>query len=222
MSDVLVVAPHADDETLGCGGTILRHIANGDKVHWLIMTSIAEDSGFSRQFREIRTREIDKVATDFGFSSVHIAPFCPAQLDTVGKAALIREVSSVIKNCEPDIVYLPFRGDVHSDHELVFDAVISSTKSFRAPSIRRICAYETLSETEFSVTGTTSKFEPNYWVNITDYLDAKVNIMRLYKSELGVHPFPRSEANIRALATYRGARAGVLAAEAFVLLMEYV
>jgi|TARA_Y100000294_G_scaffold57986_1_gene54797 LmbE family N-acetylglucosaminyl deacetylase len=47
MNRILVVGPHPDDETLGCGGTLLRHAAEGDEIHWLIMTTITREAGFS-------------------------------------------------------------------------------------------------------------------------------------------------------------------------------
>jgi len=129
-------------------------------------------------------------------------------------------VSERVKQLEPDTIYLPYRGDVHSDHAEVFDAVAACTKPFRYPSVMRVRAYETLSETEFSINPNDGGFKPNLWVDISCYIDKKVEIMKVYKGELGDHPFPRSEQNIRALATYRGAAAGVSAAEAFMSVKE--
>jgi N-acetylglucosamine malate deacetylase 1 len=116
--------------------------------------------------------------------------------------------------------YLPFPGDVHSDHEVVFDACVACSKSFRYPFIRRILAYETLSETEFGISPEVSGFRPNLWVDISSYMVQKIEIMKMYEGEMGEHPFPRSERNIRALATVRGARSGQQSAEAFMILEE--
>jgi N-acetylglucosamine malate deacetylase 1 len=222
MSIVLVVAPHPDDETLGCGGTLLRHIAEGDQVHWLIMSTISTGSDFSQEKVESRKIEIKQVANKYGFSSFYQADFISTQLDTYPLSSLINVASKYISEIEPEIIYLPYRNDVHSDHVTVFDAVSSCTKSFRYPYIKKVRAYETLSETEFSIDHTDSGFKSNCWVDITQTLDKKIEIMRLYKGEMGVHPFPRSEKNIQALATLRGARAGVEAAEGFINLMERV
>ena len=222
MSSVLVVAPHPDDETLGCGGTLLRHIAEGDQVHWLIMTKITKKIGFTKKIIESRTKEIEQVASSYGFESVKQASFITTRLDTYPKSDLIKKVSKTVNIVNPDTVYLPYRRDVHSDHAEVFDAVAACTKSFRYPSIKKVRAYETISETEFSISPDDIGFKPNMWVDISGYLDRKIEIMKMYSSEVEQHPFPRSEQNIRALATYRGAVAGVIAAEAFISLKEII
>jgi N-acetylglucosamine malate deacetylase 1 len=222
LNIVLVVAPHPDDETLGCGGTLLRHVAEGDSVHWLIMSTIEGCPSFNSQRIESRSREIAQVSEIYGFQSYHQTDLITTQLDVYPKADLVDAVSKVMSEIQPDTVYMPFRNDVHSDHGAVVDAVVACTKSFRYPHVRRVRVYETLSETEFSLRPNDNCFNPNLWVDIGDYLEKKIEIMKMYDGEIGEHPFPRSARNIRALATYRGAVAGVSAAEAFVSLKEIV
>jgi N-acetylglucosamine malate deacetylase 1 len=125
----------------------------------------------------------------------------------------------VFKEFAPDEVLLPHRGDVHSDHRVVFDAAAACTKWFRYPSVRRVLAYETLSETDFALPPQDA-FVPNYFVDISGHLEAKIAALRIYESELGQPPFPRSVEAVRALATVRGAASGFHAAEAFQLLRE--
>jgi N-acetylglucosamine malate deacetylase 1 len=220
LSTVLVVAPHPDDETLGCGGTLLRHKAEGDTINWLIMTSISEKNGFKQDRIERRSNEIINVREAYDFTQVHQASFDTTMLDSIPKAELVAEVSTFIHEAKPDILYLPYRNDVHSDHEIVFDTAVSCTKSFRYPFIRKIRVYETLSETEFGLRPEDGGFRPNFFVDISGYLDKKIEIMKHYEGELGEHPFPRSEKNIRALSTLRGATVGVMSAEAFMSLKE--
>jgi LmbE family N-acetylglucosaminyl deacetylase len=222
MSRVLVVAPHPDDETLGCGGTLLRHRNDGDEINWMIMTRISESAGYSKESVESRKNEIADVAKTYGFSSIHQAKFETTTLDTIAKRELVEEVSSVMNSVKPEIIYVPYRNDVHSDHKVIFDVVAACTKSFRYPFIRKVRAYETLSETEFGITPESSGFRPNLWIDITEHLEKKIMIMKKYKGEMGKHPFPRSERNINALATIRGATAGVEAAEAFLSLKEII
>jgi len=222
MSKILVVAPHPDDETLGCGGTLLRHQNEGDEIHWLIMSMVTEELGFDHERIESRKKEIKVVADKYQFSSVHQAEFMTATLDMIAKNSLITEVSATILRVLPDTVYVPYRNDVHSDHQVVFDAVAACTKSFRYPSVKRVRVYETLSETEFGLRPDDVGFKPNLWIDISNYLDQKIEIMQLYKGEIAEHPFPRSEKNIRALATLRGATVGVDAAESFISLKEFI
>ena len=126
----------------------------------------------------------------------------------------------MFRQVEPNIVYLPFKSDVHTDHQIAFKAAYSCTKSFRWPSIKKIVMMETLSETEFSPSTKEDGFVPNMFVDITDFIDRKIEIMKIFKGELAAHPFPRSESNIRALATLRGATIGCKYAESFMILKE--
>ena len=222
QSRILIAAPHPDDETLGCGGTLLRHIANGDEVHWLIVTDMSRESGFSELQVSKRQREIQKVFETYRFAEVHNLKFPPAGLDTLPKGELISAIGQVIKKVMPEIVYLPYRGDVHTDHAVVFDAVVSCTKWFRYPFIRRTLCYETLSETDFGLNPEARGFTPNFFVDITDYIDKKIEIAKIYETEIGEFPFPRSPEALIALARLRGAASGCLAAESFVLLREIV
>jgi LmbE family N-acetylglucosaminyl deacetylase len=121
---------------------------------------------------------------------------------------------------QPNIIYLPFKGDVHSDHRKIFEASYSCTKSFRYPFIKKIYMMETLSETEFATSTKEDCFIPNVLVDISGHMEKKIEIMKIFKSEIAPHPFPRSERNLRALATFRGAAAGCDYAESFVLLKE--
>ena len=220
MSNVLVVAPHPDDETLGCGGTLLRHVAEGDNVHWLIVTGVSEADGFSLERVTSRAHEIEEVTRRYGFVSVHALEFGTTQLDAIPMASLVEQIGTVFEAVEPSIVYLPYRGDVHTDHAAVFDASIACTKWFRYPYVNRVLVYETLSETDFNVDPDTSGFRPNVFVDISMYLDDKIEIMKIFRSELGAFPFPRSERAMRALAHLRGAASGFDASEAFMLIRE--
>ena len=134
----------------------------------------------------------------------------------------VRKISKILKEIQPNFLYLPFENDIHSDHSIVFDAAASCTKSFRYPYVKKVMIYETISETEFSIRPDKEQFKPNLWIDISDYIDKKIEIMSLYESEIGKEPFPRSEQNIRSLAKFRGSTAGVLSAEAFILLKEII
>ena len=220
MSTILVVAPHPDDETLGCGGTLLRAIAEGATVHWAIASGMTGDAGFSAQRIADRAREIEHVKSCYGFAEVHQAPFAAGRLDTVPVADRVAWMSSVVNAVQPEVLYLPHPYDVHSDHAAVFDAAAACTKAFRHPSVRRVYGYETLSETEFGLRPGVIPFHPNRFVDITGQIEKKVEIMGLYAGEMAAAPFPRSAEAIRALAAFRGVVAGSLAAEAFMVLRE--
>ena len=220
MKTVLVVAPHADDETLGCGGTLLKHFEQGDKIVWLIITSMSKESGFTDQQIKARDLEIQNVKALYGFHETHQLNFPPAMLDTIPLKEIVTEIKKIIDLAQPEIVYTVNRDDVHSDHVVVADAVITATKCFRTPSIKRLLAFETLSETEFSLRASHQRFQPNVFIDIEDYLEKKILIMNCYESEVSNFPFPRSNEAIEAIAKFRGVQAGCCAAEAFMLLKE--
>ena len=220
MSNVTVIAPHPDDETLGCGGTILKHCADGDSVNWLIITGMTEKQGFSPQEIKQRQEEIESVAQMYRFETVHNLNLPTMRLDGIPLKDMVDAISKVFSEVKPHTVYLPNRSDAHSDHRIVFNTAWSCCKTFRFPSIRRVLMYEIPSETDYAPALPEAVFFPNIFSDISQYLDQKIEIMREYRDEMKEHPFPRSERNIRSLATIRGATTGVEYAEAFMLLKE--
>lgn len=215
----IVIAPHPDDEVLGVGGTLLRRKKEGAKVAWLIVTAIAAQNGWKEAKVKQRSDEIERVTELLGFDSVFELKFPAAQLDQVPMSNLVSAISSVFKDFEPQEVFLPHSSDVHTDHRIVFDAATSCTKWFRYPSIKRVLAYETLTETDFGLERNQT-FRPNVFIDIEPYLEGKLSAMDIYTSEVGQSPFPRSREVIKALATLRGAASGFKSAEAFELLRE--
>jgi len=216
----LVIAPHPDDETLGVGGTLLRRKSEGTKVAWLIVTGISVESGWSAEKVGERDDEIRRVGELFRFDETFLLDFPTTRLDQVPMSDLVAGISQVFKSFEPEEIFVPHPSDIHSDHRVTFNAVASCTKWFRYPSIKRVLAYETLSETDFGLGTDKGGFCPNVFVDIEPFLDQKLRAMEIYKSEVGAFPFPRSHEAIRALAAVRGVAAGFKAAEAFHLLRE--
>jgi Uncharacterized proteins, LmbE homologs len=223
MNKVLCVAVHADDETLGCGGTLLKHKAQGDEIYWLLLTGPTENhpSHFTKEHIEDRKSRVELIAREYDFDGLEYLAFPTQLLHTLDIRDVIKKVSDVFKRIQPNIIYTMFANDVHSDHRVAFDAVYSCTKSFRYPFIEKIYMMETLSETEFALAVPSKAFIPNVYVDITDYMDKKIAIMRdLYPKEVMPEPYPRSLSSVEAEARFRGSRAGVKYAEAFMLLFE--
>lgn len=219
---VLVIAPHPDDETLGCGGTLLLLKDKGYQINWLIVTEVYEKFGFSKDRVSSRNIEIETVSKKYGFENIIRLGIPTAKVDGVAKGDLVSKISDVFNEIKPNIIYVPFYNDVHTDHKLIAEATISCTKWFRYPFIETVLYYETISETDFNVDSTQRSFSPNVYIDISDYLDAKINIMELFESELQAFPFPRSREAIRSLSLLRGSQCGAEAAEAFELLRANV
>jgi len=214
---VLVVAPHPDDETLGCGGSLLRHSTKGDEVHWLIITAMTPDQGFSAERIASRDKEIEMVAACYGIAGIHRLDLPTTRLDMLALGDVIAEVGVIFTEVKPEILYLPFRADAHSDHRVVYDACMAHAKWFRTPSLKEVLIYETPSETDFQSDLSVQPFHPNLYVDIAPYLEQKLDIMAMYKGESGEFPFPRSREAIEAQARKRGAESGFNAAEGFMI-----
>lgn len=215
---IIVISAHPDDETLGVGGTLLKHKCNGDLVYWLIATKISVEAGFSSQRVNLRDKEIEMVTKEFGFQKVFQLNYLTMSLTSSSLQSLIPEISNIFAEIEPEIIYLLNRSDAHSDHRILFESVVACTKSFRYPFVKRVLLYECISETEFAPALPERVFQPNYYVDISPYFQEKARILQIFQSEIGEHPFPRSIKNLEALAIFRGASVGVEYAEAFQLI----
>lgn len=218
MKRVLVIAVHPDDESLGAGGSLLRHIDYGDEVHWLILTRPQIEQGFADSYAEKQKGVVDSVASAYGFTSTHQCEFPAAGLGLVAEGKLVGEISDHVKRIKPHVVYLPFLYDVHGDHKVAFNAAFSSLKPFRHPYIEEVLMVETISETDQAVSLSGQGFTPNYYVDISPYIERKLEILSLFSTEVLAAPFPRSIEAVRGLAQFRGAAIAAHYAEAFCML----
>lgn len=216
---VLVVSPHPDDETLGAGGTIFRLISEGHEVFWLNITAILNTDKFSEELIRRREIQLKKIEDFYGFGGVFHLNLPSTELENIDSGKAIEMIGDIIKKIKPEVMILPDYNDAHSDHKRAFDWCYACSKVFRFPYIKQILTMEIISETDFGKPE--NPFAPNFFVDITDYLDKKIQALNIYDTEIAAPPFPRSEENVRALATVRGATAGVRYAEAF-RLIKYI
>lgn len=217
---VLIISVHPDDETLGCGGTILKHKRKGDELYWLVITGVSEKEGFTAEFVQGREEQISKVFALYGFKRVYKLGFPTTKLHVVDLNVLMTAISNVVTDIMPELVYTVNRSDIHTDHQIAAKAVASCTKSFRYPFIKKILMYECVSETEIAPALPENLFIPGVYSDISDFIEKKLEIMNIYASEVQQPPLPRSLENIRALARYRGSSVSVPYAEAFMLVRE--
>ena len=222
MNKILVVAPHPDDETLGCGGTLLKNKLEGAELYWLMMTKMVDNCHTNNDKANKRQLEISKVAEAYGFKKIMVLDFPPAELDTIPIKTIIEKISEFVTEIEPNEIYLSFPRDAHSDHKVAFDACVSVTKWFRYPSVTKVYAYETQSETDFDISPDSSGFKPNTFVDISQTIQQKIEIAEIYEGEFLHHPFPRSSLAIKALGKVRGIASGFEHAEAFMLLKHRI
>tara|TARA_B100001057_G_scaffold463785_1_gene518332 strand:- start:9326 stop:9997 length:672 start_codon:yes stop_codon:yes gene_type:complete len=215
----LVISPHPDDETLGVGGTILSRIKKKKKVAWLIVTSLEKNDQNENLIKK-KKQEIEKVRKNYKFYKTFQLNFHATKLDQIPLNKIIDSISKVIKSFKPNEVFLPHISDAHTDHQKIFLAVSACTKTFRYPYINKLLCYETISETGYGINSKkkNNNFNPNYYVNIENFIKKKIQIAKFYKTEIKKHPFPRSIKNMKSLAILRGAESNNKYAEAFELL----
>jgi LmbE family N-acetylglucosaminyl deacetylase len=214
-ADKLVIAPHLDDEVLGVGGSMARWAQEGFRVHVAVVTrgrpplySDAEEDRCRDEAREAHAR--------LGVAATWFLDLPAAELDTLPHRELNGRLSELVRSCRPEEVYVPFLGDVHLDHQLVFRSALVAARPSRPGQPRRLYAYETLSETNWNAPFLTPGFHPTHFVDISGFLEAKVEAFACYRSQVQPAPHERSLDSLRALATLRGATVGLGAAEAFI------
>lgn len=218
---VLVIAPHPDDEVLGCGGTIARHVSEGGEVYLCVVTK-AYSPEWSEAEVEEKKQEVLRANKLLKIKQAFFLDFPTVKLDTMPQKELNDSIARVIAEVKPEVVYIPHKGDVNKDHRLVFEAAMVALRPLRGSTVSRILCYETLSETEWGATDTEGFFIPNVYINIAGTLELKLEAMSVYRTELKDYPHPRSLEALRILAGKRGSEAGFVAAEAFMLVREIV
>ena len=212
MEKVVVVAVHPDDETIGCGGTIIKHLNKGDEVHCILVTKGNADQKVIW----------NKVKDTYRFTSVTELDF--PELDLMDKSLneLIPPLSKAISAIQPQTIIIPNRSDAHSDHKAIFNAVASCTKAFRYPFIEKVLMMEVISETDFALPLPEGQFIANYYVDITKEFEKKQEILKIYESELLPYPQTRNLNTMQALNRYRGSQINAEYAEAFMNLKTIV
>lgn len=222
---VLVVAPHADDETLGMGGTIAKLSSEGHQVHVALMTGNGDNGAHpflpSEGFDEVRD-EFDAALKALGVSKKIVCNLPAVLVESLPTHEVNEITKNVLEQVKPDRLYLPFAYDLHRDHRELFYSFMVHCRSYLklGRSISEVYCYETPSETHLSAPYLEASFTPNCYVDISEQLGAKLAALGCYKSQAQEAPLPRSPVAIEALARYRGSQIGAEAAEAFVLVRK--
>lgn len=216
---VVVIGAHPDDELLGAGGTLARHVLAGDEVHAIV---IADGAGSRYPDQMITTLEKDaqRAAQTIGFASLRLQALPDQRLDTVPFIELTQLIESVLDDVGPHVVYTHFPGDVNADHGLVARAAWTACRPYSRPELRRFAVFETPSSTEWAWPMDGASLNPNHFVDVTGTLDIKIAAMECYETELRDYPHPRSSRALRERAAYWGSQIGRLAAEPFRILRD--
>lgn len=219
MENVLIIAPHPDDEILGCGGVITKYIAAGKKVFIIVSTNASVGAPDLYNELDVNLTRQEAIAAH-NFLGVHETIFLDYPAPNLKNAEQFRismDLSGIIKRVRPEVVFLPHPSDLHSDHSVIYESALVALRPFSASSVKQIYCYETLSETEWAPYQGINPFHPNVFVDISVEIDAKLKAMEFFKSQLKEFPHPRSIEALTALAKLRGSTINSPSAEAFEL-----
>lgn len=224
--NVLIFAPHPDDEILGCGGYMAQCADRGDEVTVVVVTSghppifddsVAKKNGWPHNLYP----EINKSHELLRVKETIFLEYPAAALEDVPRYKFNGRVNEIIQTSKPDIVFIPHFGDMQKDHTLVSEAVMVAVRPRGTHRVNKVYSYECLSETEWNIPHVSNLFIPNTFVDITDVFERKLEAMNCYQSQLAPFPEARSLEAVEALAKLRGSTMGAKRAEAFMLIREY-
>lgn len=216
--NVAVIVAHPDDEALGAGGTIARHVSIGDSVNVLFMTDGvgargSDDGAYDRWQAALVALDILGVSHE----RVKALDFPDNAIDSLPLLDVVKAIETHFQAASPHIIYTHHHGDLNIDHRIVHQAVMTAFRPLPGLSVYDIYAMEVLSSTEWSPEFV---FKPNVYVDVNEFMDKKIKALEAYEAEMRPSPHPRSVEAVRALATLRGSQSGLQNAEAFCLVRK--
>lgn len=221
MRSVLVVAAHPDDETLGCGGTIARLAAEGATVRVAFLadgvSSRPADSSVLRRDLESRRAAARAACRQLGATDPSFGDFPDNRMDSVNLLEVTKAIETLVDTFKPDTVLTHHAGDLNIDHRRTHEAVVTACRPRRDHPVRTLLCFEVPSSTEWQLAGSAPAFSPNWFMDISASLPAKLAALEKYTAEMRAFPHPRSREAVTHLARWRGATVGAEAAEAFVV-----
>ena len=220
MNKVLIIAAHPDDEILGCGGVIAKHIKDGDKVDVVIA-----GEGITSRKNELREKEkLDKLKREaneanelLGVNNIYLEGLPDNRLDKLLRLETVKVVEKYINKSKPNIIYTHFGNDLNVDHQIVNQAVVTASRPQKNNSVKSLFFFEVPSSTEWRIDAKSKMFNPNWFEDISSFKNKKFKALKAYSLELRKWPHPRSIKGVESLVSWRGATVGVDAAEAFIL-----
>lgn len=216
---IAVIAAHPDDEILGCGGTMAKHIASGDEVFVLILgEGISSRGGKHTKKKQLSLHLAARGANEvLGITHLTILGLPDNSLDTLPRLEVVQSIEKFLDHTNPSIVYTHSNSDLNIDHQIVHESVLTACRPTPESKIIRILCFEVPSSTEWRGAGSVVPFIPNWFVDISDTISLKIKALTCYSSEMKSWPHARSLEAVNHLCCWRGATIGSRAAEAFVL-----
>jgi LmbE family N-acetylglucosaminyl deacetylase len=224
---ILVVAAHPDDEVLGMGATIAKYVKLGHKFHVSFLgeglfsrTGKARPKGQRETALKMLRHSSQKAGKILGVKEISFHDFPDNSFDTVPFLTLVKCVEREIEKAGPEVIYTHFYGDLNIDHRLTFEACLTAARPLPGKAISRILCFETFSSTEWQAPIVEKNFVPNWFEEITGFMNKKKEALMAYSSEMRPYPHPRSLEGCEIAAKRWGLKIGLPKAEAFWLMRE--
>ena len=221
---ILIIAAHPDDEILGIGGSIAKWAASGNKVDVKILAEGSTSRDLKRDSK-LRQNDIlnlrscaEKASNILGVNSLQMFGFPDNRMDSLDFLDIVKVIEEQVQKHEPQIIVTHHFGDLNIDHKIIHNAVVTAARPQPDSQIRRILTFETLSSTEWQSISTNTPFIPNWFEDISEYIDVKIKALSVYADELRKFPHSRSLESVEYLSKIRGSNVGLNAAEAFMLI----
>lgn len=215
---VLVFAPHNDDEVLGVGGTIAKYANEGHEVYVCEATTLLSDLAVANEIKEEAIRAHDLL----GVRDTYFLDLPVVSLKDIPTVEINKRFDEIVNKVKPEIAFIPHKGDMHIDHMEVAKAAMVALRPVGNPQLKKIYAYETLSETEWNIPSADNVFIANSYVDITQYISLKLQAMACFQTQIKEFPHPRSLEALESLSQLRGSTIGVRNAESFMMIREAI
>ena len=213
--DILIIAAHPDDEAIGCAGTIHKYVQNGYNVELLVATDGESARSKKEQDKVDRKSALEKSANILGIKDIVQFDYPDNQLDTVPLLEIVKSIDAVIAKKRPEIIFTHYCNDLNIDHQIIHRATMTACRPQPKFCVREIYSYEIMSSTDWQLKND-SFFSPNTYVDISNQIEIKREVLNIYKREMRDYPHSRSIENIINNSKVRGATVGVDFAEAFI------
>lgn len=219
MDNILVVAAHPDDEILGAGGSMAKHSANGDTVHTVFMADGVSSRSNDSTSMELHERNLaaSNAARIIGSQKPRFIGLPDNRMDSIDLLDVVKPLEAVIQDIQPRVIYTHHYGDLNVDHQITHKAVMTACRPQYVEQATTILCFEVLSSTEWQTPNSGNAFEANWFVDISETFNTKIEALDAYEVEMRAAPHSRSVSNVKNQAGLRGNQIFTEYAEAFVL-----